>query len=81
VSLIKIHCKENPINLTDQEWQLLADKTEGYSGSDIANAVLEAMFQPIRMMQNAQYWKHTEGCKATVIYYKTLCYIFTMFFI
>ncbi|XP_053403562.1 vacuolar protein sorting-associated protein 4B-like isoform X2 [Mercenaria mercenaria] len=60
ISLIKIHTKENKLELTDAEWNNLADKTEGYSGSDIANMTLGALFGPIRDLQNAQHWGKTE---------------------
>lgn len=59
IGLIKIHTKENKIELTDQEWNILADKTDGYSGSDIANMTLGALFGPIRDLQSAQYWSRT----------------------
>ncbi len=61
VALVKIHCKANPVPLTDQEWSTLADLTDGYSGSDISSMVLGALFQPIRDMQAAKYWHVKEG--------------------
>ncbi|XP_070536715.1 vacuolar protein sorting-associated protein 4-like [Ptychodera flava] len=60
ISLMKIHTSNNNITtLTDTDWQLLADKTDGYSGSDIATLTLAALFQPIRDMQDAEFWKKT----------------------
>ena len=61
MTLIKIHTKENKLDLTESEWNILADKTEGYSGSDIANMTLGALFGPIRDLQTAQYWGKTQG--------------------
>ncbi|XP_060594592.1 vacuolar protein sorting-associated protein 4B-like [Ruditapes philippinarum] len=63
LSLIKIHTKENKLDLTETEWNVLADKTDGYSGSDIANMTLGALFGPIRDLQTAQYWSKTEDGK------------------
>ncbi|CAE1278677.1 VPS4 [Acanthosepion pharaonis] len=61
IELLKIHTKDSCINISDEEWQTLGQKTELYSGSDIANLTLGALFQPIREMQNAKYWKHLPG--------------------
>ncbi|WAR27893.1 VPS4B-like protein [Mya arenaria] len=60
ISLIKIHTKENKLELSDDEWLYLADKTDGYSGSDIANMTLGALFGPIRDLRNAQFWCQTK---------------------
>ena len=71
LSLMKIHTKDNnDVKLHDNEWQELADKTDGYSGSDIATLVLGALMEPIRHMQNASHWKYTPGrcCKSNLSY-------------
>ncbi|XP_077993340.1 vacuolar protein sorting-associated protein 4B-like [Glandiceps talaboti] len=66
IALMKIHTSNNNITtLTDTDWQLLADKTDGYSGSDIATLTLAALFQPIRDMQDAVYWKQLPDGKFT----------------
>ncbi|KAH3809798.1 hypothetical protein DPMN_138178 [Dreissena polymorpha] len=59
ISLIKIHTRDNNLQLTDKEWCYLADSTDGYSGSDIANMTLGALFGPIRDLRMAQYWCQT----------------------
>lgn len=41
-------------NLTEEEVELLARKTEGYSGSDLHNACKEAALGPIRELE-AEY--------------------------
>lgn len=56
-----IHTKDNPVQLSEKERELLGDRTQGYSGSDIATMVLGALFEPIRHMQLAEYWKYTES--------------------
>ena len=61
IELLKIHTKDSCMNMTDEDWETLGQKTELYSGSDIANLTLGALFQPIREMQNAKYWKHLPG--------------------
>ena len=60
-SLMKIHTKDNEVMLTESDWQELADKTEGYSGSDIATLVLGALMEPIRHMQKSPYWRYKPG--------------------
>ncbi|KAL3847969.1 hypothetical protein ACJMK2_018857 [Sinanodonta woodiana] len=57
IQLIKIHTKDNNLQLSEEDWNLLALRTEGYSGSDIATMTLGALFQPIRDLQAACYWK------------------------
>lgn len=61
ITLIKIHTKDNELNLSESEWNALIDNTEGYSGSDIANMTLGALFGPIRDLQAATYWLKTTG--------------------
>ena len=58
---MKLHAGDCPVQLSNKEWDALAEKTEGYTGSDIATVVLGALFQPIRHLQTSQYWKYTSG--------------------
>jgi vacuolar protein-sorting-associated protein 4 len=44
-------------NLTDENYRTLAEMTEGYSGHDISVAVLDALMQPVRKIQNATHFK------------------------
>ncbi|KAJ8313464.1 hypothetical protein KUTeg_008987 [Tegillarca granosa] len=62
LELMKINTKQNKISLTDKEWELLVDQTEGYSGSDISNMILEALFGPIRDLQKSLHWKPGPDC-------------------
>ncbi|CAG2191080.1 VPS4 [Mytilus edulis] len=59
--LMKIHTRDNKIDLTDTEWDQLCERTEGYSGSDIANMMLESLFGPIRDLQASTHWKQRQG--------------------
>ena len=36
--------------------QIFADRTEGYSGSDLSNVILTGLFEPIRDVQTATHW-------------------------
>ena len=66
MSLIKIHTKDNPLSLSKEEWSYLVEKTEGYSGSDIANLTLGALFGPIRDLRTAMFWCKNDGMNSVV---------------
>ncbi|XP_021370518.1 vacuolar protein sorting-associated protein 4-like [Mizuhopecten yessoensis] len=57
IELMKIHTKGNKLDFTKEEWRVLGVNTEGYSGSDIANMMLEALFRPIRDLHTSKFWK------------------------
>ena len=44
-------------DLTEQDLQLLAAETEGFSGSDISVLVRDALYEPVRIAQIATYFK------------------------
>ena len=56
-----MHTNHNEVLMSDDDWDELAEKTEGYSGSDIASLVLGALMEPIRHMQKALYWRYKPG--------------------
>ncbi len=61
-ALLRIHTRNNKeVRLSDAEWDDLAGRTEGYSGSDIATLVLGALMEPVRHMQSATHWHYTPG--------------------
>lgn len=49
------------MSLSSDDLQLLADRTEGYSGSDIAHLASEALLRPVRDLDRAQYWLPVNG--------------------
>jgi len=57
MTMFKIHLGDTPSNLTHEDFQDLARRTEGYSGSDIAVVVREALMQPVRIVQEATHFK------------------------
>lgn len=62
MQLMRLHSQNTPLQLSDGDWEELADRTEGYSGSDLATLTLGALFEPIRQLQTAQCWTHlTDG--------------------
>lgn len=46
-----------PHDVNPEEMQKLAEKSDGYSGSDIAILVRDAIMMPVRTLQSAQYFK------------------------
>ena len=55
--MAKLHLgKETPNNLTEDNFQTIGQKTEGYSGSDLATTVREALMEPLRECQMAAHF-------------------------
>lgn len=55
--LFRIHGGDAARSFTDLQFQALASRTQGLSGSDIANASQEAMLIPVRRAVKARYFK------------------------
>jgi len=60
--LFQIHGGDAARSFTDQQLQALAQRTQGLSGSDIANASQEAMLLPVRRAVKATFFR--EVCLA-----------------
>uniref|UniRef100_A0A6B2L4H4 vesicle-fusing ATPase n=1 Tax=Arcella intermedia TaxID=1963864 RepID=A0A6B2L4H4_9EUKA len=60
-TMFKIHLGDTPTNLSPEDFQELARLTEGYSGSDIAVVVREALMQPVRIVQDSTHFKRVFG--------------------
>ncbi|KAG2371505.1 Protein SUPPRESSOR OF K(+) TRANSPORT GROWTH DEFECT 1 [Vigna angularis] len=51
-----------PNNLTESDFEYLASRTEGFSGSDISVCVKDVLFEPVRKTQDAMFFfKNPEG--------------------
>ena len=55
--MFRLNVGETPCKLTQKDYKLLADKTDGYSGSDIAIVVRDALMQPVRKGLSATHFK------------------------
>ncbi|KAF5339320.1 hypothetical protein D9611_009896 [Ephemerocybe angulata] len=55
--MFQIHVGNTPCQLADEDYSVLAEKTEGYSGSDIAIVVRDALMQPVRKVIAATHFK------------------------
>ena len=59
--LLDMHLGTSGSQLSGSDLELVAGHTQGYSGSDIAHLVADALLRPIRELQNATYWKPVLG--------------------
>jgi vacuolar protein-sorting-associated protein 4 len=60
--MFKINLGDTPHSITDEEFHLLGEAAEGYSGSDIKVLVQEALMEPLRKCQVAkQFWRDPQG--------------------
>lgn len=57
--MFKVHLGDTPHNLNDRDFEQLAYRTEGFSGSDIAVCVNEVLFEPVRKTQDAMFFIKT----------------------
>ncbi|KAF8736095.1 hypothetical protein AX14_000891 [Amanita brunnescens Koide BX004] len=55
--MFQLHVGTTPNELTPKDYRLLAEKTDGYSGSDIATVVRDALMQPVRKVISATHFK------------------------
>lgn len=61
LNLFKIHLGDTPHSLREEDFKELAMATENFSGSDIANVVKSALYEPIKMVQCATTYKQIEA--------------------
>ncbi|KAF6165989.1 hypothetical protein GIB67_012886 [Kingdonia uniflora] len=54
--IFKVHLGDTPHNLTESDFENLARKTEGFSGSDISVTVKDVLFEPVRKTQDAMFF-------------------------
>ncbi|ORX62432.1 AAA-domain-containing protein [Hesseltinella vesiculosa] len=55
--MFQLNVGSTPCNLTMADYKVLGEKSERFSGSDIAIVVRDALMQPIRKVQNATHFK------------------------
>mmetsp|Transcript_53906 Transcript_53906/g.109908 ORF Transcript_53906/g.109908 Transcript_53906/m.109908 type:complete len:466 (+) Transcript_53906:47-1444(+) len=60
--MFKLNLGDTPNNMSDQDFASLGENSEGYSGSDVAVVVREALMEPLRKCQTArQFYVDAEG--------------------
>lgn len=57
VKMFHLNIGTTPCQLTQADYRALADQTEGYSGSDLAVVVRDALMQPVRKVLSATHFK------------------------
>lgn len=62
-SLFKKLCEKTPNTLNDEHFRDLAERTEGYSGSDISTLVKDAVYEPLRISQKARKFRKSKNEK------------------
>ncbi|ETW87752.1 AAA+-type ATPase [Heterobasidion irregulare TC 32-1] len=55
--MFEIHVGSTPCELSQKDYRTLAHNSEGYSGSDIAIVVRDALMQPVRKVLSATHFK------------------------
>ncbi|KAH7828362.1 Vacuolar protein sorting 4E (Vps4E) [Monocercomonoides exilis] len=55
--MFRIHLGKTPNTLTDEDFRILGEKSEGFSGSDVSIVVRDALMQPIRQLQKTTHFK------------------------
>lgn len=55
--MFELNIGSTPCSLSQHDYKLLAEMTDGYSGHDVAVAVRDALMEPIRKIQNATHFK------------------------
>jgi vacuolar protein-sorting-associated protein 4 len=58
--MFEIHIGNTPCQLEPKDYRTLADRTDGFSGSDIAVIVRDALMQPVRKVINATHFRPVE---------------------
>eukprot|EP01038_Epipyxis_sp_PR26KG_P007289 gene7289-9931_t len=54
VGMFRLNLGDTPNAITDEEFHLLGENSNGYSGSDVAVVVREALMEPLRKCQTAK---------------------------
>ncbi len=66
--MFKVHLGDTPHSLGKADFEDLAGKTEGFTGSDIAVMVKDVLFEPIRKTQDATYFRKVINEKGEEVY-------------
>ncbi|KAJ3318465.1 Vacuolar protein sorting-associated protein 4 [Blyttiomyces sp. JEL0837] len=59
--MFELHTGVTPCKLAPKDFKVLGDYTEGFSGSDIAVVVRDALMEPVRKVQQATHFRQVEG--------------------
>lgn len=60
-NMFELNLKGTPNTLNDDQLEELAKRTDGFSGSDISTLTQDAIFEPVRKCQMAEFFKKIPG--------------------
>merc|ERR1711997_594126 len=60
-NMFKLNLGETAHSLTEENFRDLGQRTDGYSGADVALVVRDALMQPVRKVQTATHFKKVSG--------------------
>ncbi|KAI8985263.1 P-loop containing nucleoside triphosphate hydrolase protein [Pilobolus umbonatus] len=60
-TIFQLNVGSTPCTLTTTDYRQLAQQTEGYTGSDIATLVRDALMQPVRKVQMATHFRRVQA--------------------
>lgn len=63
ISILRLNCINTECEMTSEDWDKLAEETNGFSGSDLANLANAALYEPIRDLENATHFIATPDNK------------------
>uniref|UniRef100_A0A5S6Q809 AAA domain-containing protein n=1 Tax=Trichuris muris TaxID=70415 RepID=A0A5S6Q809_TRIMR len=63
--IFKLHISNPPHSLSERDFKLLGEKTEGSSSDDVCIVVRDALIQPVRKVQTATHFKRVSGPSRT----------------
>ncbi|KAF7293750.1 AAA-domain-containing protein [Mycena chlorophos] len=63
--MFELHVGETPCQMGRDDYRVLAEQTDGFSGSDISIVVRDALMQPVRKVLSATHFKRIDGDKWT----------------
>ncbi|XP_041459549.1 suppressor protein of bem1/bed5 double mutants-like isoform X1 [Lytechinus variegatus] len=63
--ILQLNTASSSAVFSEEDLDTFADKTEGFSGSDLSNLILSALYEPVREVQKATHWKETTDGKFT----------------
>jgi vacuolar protein-sorting-associated protein 4 len=59
--MLKLNLGDTYNDITDEQFKILGDLTDGYSGSDIYNLTQDAIYGPLRKCQRATHFKYLDA--------------------
>lgn len=71
MEILQIHTSGARLSLSNTEWEVLLEKTDGYSGCDLANLTSSALLEPMRDMVKATHWV-TTSCKYLTLQFNSV---------